>query len=79
MIIFYALPTCPYCAKVRGKLNELGVSYNELSINEAENEKKLIELGGKRTVPYIVDDEKNVAMYESDKIVKFLEENYTKQ
>ena len=39
----------------------------------------LIEKGGKQQVPYLVDTEKEVAMYESDDIMDFLELNYGPQ
>jgi glutathione S-transferase len=76
MLTLYALPTCPFCARVRMALNNMGLSFTELNIQEGENEKKLIELGGKRQVPYLIDDEKNVAMYESEDIVNYLETEY---
>jgi len=78
MLTLYAFPTCPYCTKVRDFLNENNISFEEIDATEPENEKKLIELGGKRQVPYLVDDEHNVAMYESDAIINFLKETYTK-
>ena len=76
MITLYALPTCPYCAKVRDKLNGIGLEFSELDINEEEHSKKLIELGGKRQVPYLIDNETNTKMYESDDIVDYLERTY---
>ena len=78
MLTLYAFPTCPYCTKVRDFLNENNISFEEIDATEPENEKKLIELGGKRQVPYLVDDEHNVAMSESDAIINFLKETYTK-
>ena len=37
---------------------------------------ELIEKGGEKQVPYLVDTDKDVAMYESDDIVKHLQDNY---
>lgn len=39
-------------------------------------EQELIEKGGKRQVPYLVDDAHGVAMYESDAIIDYLHETY---
>lgn len=78
MIIFYARPTCPYCAKVRSVLDELGISYDEKDINNEEVLQDLLARGGKKMVPYIVDDETGTEMYESDDIVTYLKEQYGK-
>lgn len=78
MITIYSLPVCPYTQKVRDKLSQMGISYNELNIEEEQYEKELIERGGKRQVPYLVDDENKIEMYESDDIINYLEENYGK-
>lgn len=79
MITLYALPTCPFCAKVRNKLEELGLEFNELNIEEEKHRDDLIERGGKKTVPYLIDDSTNTEMYESGDIVNYLEENYGKK
>ena len=36
----------------------------------------LIKRGGKRQVPYLVDTDRQVEMYESEDIVEYLNENY---
>ena len=41
--------------------------------------KELIARGGKQQVPYLVDDETNVEMYESADIVKYLNDTYGRQ
>jgi glutaredoxin 2 len=40
--------------------------------------KELIKLGGKEQVPFLVDTEKNVKMYESEDIINYVRENYGK-
>lgn len=77
MIELYQIEHCPYCVKVREKLTELGLSYIVHNRTNAETEKRLIQLGGKRQVPFLVDPEQNVMMYESDDIVNYLEEQYS--
>ena len=37
---------------------------------------ELVEKGGKRQVPYLVDTDKDVAMYESNDIIEYIRDNY---
>jgi len=37
---------------------------------------ELVARGGKRQVPYLIDDEKKIEMYESKDIVKYLNDTY---
>jgi glutathione S-transferase len=37
---------------------------------------ELKNLGGKIQVPFLVDPEKNIKMYESDDIISYIEDNY---
>ena len=76
MLILYVKTKCPYCEKVLIKGKELGVAFDERNIADEQHAKDLVEKGGKRQVPYLVDEEKNISMYESDDIVKYLEESY---
>ena len=77
MLTLYFKPTCPYCQKVLGVAEELGVQFNLKDIVSDEViADELIEKGGKRQVPYLVDAERDVAMYESDDIVAYLQEHY---
>lgn len=86
MLELYQSEGCPFSAKVREKLSELGVSYvihnprlpggeggdvtNEITHGE-------LTAGGEDKIPYLVDTNQGVAMYESDEIVSFLEEQYS--
>jgi glutaredoxin len=76
MITFYARPTCPYCIKVRELLDTLDVEYVERDISEEEYLVELMDEGGKEQVPFIVDEDNSVSMYESDDIADYLEETY---
>lgn len=37
---------------------------------------ELVDKGGKRQVPYLVDTDKDVAMYESNDIIEYIRDNY---
>jgi glutathione S-transferase len=37
----------------------------------------LTDLGGQDQIPFLVDHQRGITMYESDAIVEYLEENYS--
>ena len=78
MLKLYVKTNCPYCAVVLHKLDELGTSFEELNISEPTN-KEVVLKGGKMMVPYLVDEERGVNMYESGDIVDYLDEHYAKR
>lgn len=73
MFTLYLLPGCPYCAKVERMLRARGLLFEEKNILEPHVAEELIARGGKRQVPYFVDHEKNIALYESDDIIRYIE------
>lgn len=78
MLTLYVRTGCPYCAKVLAAGEELGLTFNTKNIADAGVAEELIERGGKRQVPCLIDTDKGVAMYESDDIVTYLHEHYAK-
>ena len=72
MIELFILETCPYCKKVLSFLENQHIKYKEIDITKKENEEALIRIGGKRQVPFLIDTERNIQMYESDDIVEYL-------
>ena len=72
MINIFILPTCHYCNKVLTYMNEHGIPYNATDISKPENEEALIKIGGKRQVPFIMDKDHGVEMYESNDIIEYL-------
>ena len=79
MIILWQFESCPFCAKVRDKLSELAVDFVSVTAPRHDSGKRefLKKFGGQDMTPFIIDTEKNVAMYESDAIIKHLEDNYS--
>ncbi|WP_255167792.1 glutaredoxin family protein [Natrononativus amylolyticus] len=77
-ITFYELPGCPFCTKVRTKLEELDLEYESVEVPRSHAERTEVEaLTGQTGVPVIVDEEHGVdGMAESDDIVAHLEEAY---
>jgi glutathione S-transferase len=39
---------------------------------------ELLEKGGKKMVPFLIDSEKEVSMYESNDIIEYIRDNYAK-
>lgn len=72
MIDLYILENCPYCKKVMGYMDENGMKYNKIDISNKSSEESLIQLGGKRQVPFMVDKDRNIQMYESADILEYV-------
>ena len=72
---------CPYCLKVRDAMEKFGLKEDSdiklVDAHQEQNKKKLLELGGKAQVPFLVDNE--VMMYESDEIISYLIKKKSKQ
>ena len=72
MIELFILETCPYCKKVMSFLEGKDIKYRLINIANKESEESLIQIGGKRQVPFLVDNERNIQMYESNDIIEYL-------
>ncbi len=76
MLILYMKTGCPFCRKVLDAAEELGVTFDERNIADDAVAAELVTRGGKRQVPYLVDEERATEKYESDDIVEYLREHY---
>ncbi|MDE2213328.1 MAG: glutathione S-transferase N-terminal domain-containing protein [Patescibacteria group bacterium] len=76
MLILYDKTDCPYCEVVLEELDELGLKAELRNIADKGVAEELVDRGGKRQVPYLVDEEHDVEMYESEDIVEYLRETY---
>jgi len=74
----YELPGCPYCAKVKTKLDELDLEYVSHEVPRSHSARTDVkEVSGQTGVPVLVDPDHDVeGMSESDDIVAYLEETY---
>ncbi len=72
MFDLYMMETCPYCKRVLDFMDSKGIVCKKIDINDKANEEALIKLGGKRQVPFLVDKERNVQLYESLDIIEYL-------
>ena len=76
MLTLYYKETCPFCQRVLQMADNLGVTFDLKDIEEEANAAALVEHGGKRQVPYLVDTDRDVAMYESSDIIDYIREHY---
>ncbi len=74
----YDLPGCPFCAKVKTKLDELGLEYETHEVPRSHSQRTEVKaVSGQTGVPVLVDPDNGVeGMPESDDIVAYLEEHY---
>ena len=72
MLELFMLETCPYCIKVINFLDSQHMKYRKIDISDKDSENSLIQIGGKRQVPFLVDTERNIQMYESNDIIEYL-------
>tara|TARA_B100000745_G_C20082463_1_gene369834 strand:+ start:102 stop:404 length:303 start_codon:yes stop_codon:yes gene_type:complete len=75
MITLYTKTGCPFCNRVLAVVDRLGIEeFEQKDIADEAVATELVERGGKRMVPYLVDGE--TEMYESEDIVNYLQETY---
>ena len=72
MLELFILETCPYCKKVISFLEQNNMEFKKIDIANKESEESRIKIGGKRQVPFLVDSERNIQMYESNDIIEYL-------
>ena len=72
MLDLFVLESCPYCKKVMSFLESEDIKYHKIDITNKASEESLIQIGGKRQVPFLIDTERNIQMYESDDIIEYL-------
>jgi len=74
----YELEGCPYCAKVKRKLDELGLDYESHMVPRSHAKRTEVkEVSGQTGVPVLIDKDHDIdGMPESDDIVAYLEETY---
>jgi glutathione S-transferase len=79
MLELYQREECPFCHKVRVALNDLELDFIcRISKTGSAQREVMLKLGEKPQVPFLVDQEKGVMLYESDAIVEYLYANYSK-
>lgn len=78
MLTLYYKPTCPFCRRVLAVVDRMQLSVELMDADDGAVAAELMARAGKIQVPYLVDSEKNVEMFESDDIVAYLQTTYGK-
>jgi glutathione S-transferase len=77
MLILYTGDSCPFCRQVEAYLQSKGLAYEARDIRaNPDYADELVEIGGKQQIPYLVDTERGVSMYESEDIIQYVEDTY---
>jgi len=80
MLTLFYKPSCPFCHRVIDEIDALGVSLSLKDVSsDASLLEELISIGGKKQVPFLVDTEKGVQMYESADILTHIKDNYVSE
>ena len=78
LLELYEFEACPYCRKALEAMSALRLDYlaRPCPKNGTRYRPRVIELGGHRMYPYLVDPNTGTSMYESDDIVAYLYRHY---
>lgn len=78
MLELYTLPGCPFCARVKHKLDELDLEYERRVVPAFRFQRDEVkEISGQTGVPVLVDPTNGVVgMPESRDIIAYLEQTY---
>lgn len=72
MLELYYSDSCPYCKKVINYFKENDINFEAKNVSEGKNYDKVISLGHKSQVPFLIDTDNNKMMYESDDIINYV-------
>jgi glutathione S-transferase len=75
MLQLYYDPGCPFCQVVLRFLREQAMDFEAKEISlwaDSPTKQELVALGGKSQVPFLVDPQHQVKMYESQDILDYL-------
>jgi len=73
----YQAEWCPYCARVRAKMTDLGITYVCVNVprNKAERT-ELIEVSGQAGIPTLVCEDGTVIADDDEAIIDYLEKHH---
>ncbi len=75
MLKLYNAEWCPYCARVRRKLDELKVECDLIEVPRSRSQRdELMEISGQTGVPTLVCEDGTVIADDDDAIIAYLEQ-----
>lgn len=79
MLKLYQAEWCPYCARVRSKMTDLGITYININVPRAKADRaELMEISGKAGIPTLVTEEGQVIADDDDAIIAYLQKDFAK-
>jgi glutaredoxin 3 len=77
MLKLYQAEWCPYCARVRSRMTDLGITYINVNVPRARSDRKeLMEISGQAGVPTLVTEDGTVIADDDDAIIAYLDKNF---
>lgn len=76
MITLYVKTGCRFCAQVLAAVDELHVPVTLKNVADPGVTEELIEIGGKKQEPFLIDDETPTLLYEADVIEQYLRDKF---
>lgn len=76
MITLYVKTGCQYCARVLAVVDELNIPVTLKNVADPGVAEELIEIGGKKQEPFLIDDGTGTMLYEADVIEDYLREKF---
>ena len=72
MYILYYRPFCPFCQIVLDFAKNNDIEFELRDIAQEDNLESLLQIGGQQLVPFLIDEENDQTIYESDDIIEYL-------
>ncbi len=80
MLKLYQAEWCPYCARVRSKMTELGIDYMNMNVPRAKADRtELMEVSGQTGIPTLVTEDGKVIADDDDAINEYLEKHCSRK
>ncbi len=77
-MVLYQAEWCPYCARVRRKLNDLLLDYKIVSVPHSHAQRDEVRrVSGQTSIPVLVDGD--VVLDDDDDIIPYLDRTYGSQ
>ena len=75
MLKLYQAEWCPYCARVRSNLTDLGVTYINVNVPRSKSDRtELIEVSGQAGIPTLLTEDGRVICDDDVEIIDYLQE-----
>ena len=79
MLKLYQAEWCPYCARVRSKMTDLGINYININVPRAKADRtELMEISGQAGIPTLVTEDGQVIADDDDAIIAYLQKDFAK-